>query len=55
MDQNHSTLDLARHDETGRAPELVKYDDTARAPERDYVTTTFELGASALAPQVSKT
>lgn len=40
MDHNHSTLELAKHDET------------ARAPERDYDTTAFELDASASAPQV---
>ena len=43
MDQDYSTLELAKHDET------------ARAPERDYDATAFELDASALAPQVSKT
>ena len=43
MDRDYSTLELAKHDET------------ARAPERDYDATAFELDASALAPQVSKT
>ena len=43
MDRHYSTLELAKHDET------------AKAPERDYNVTAFELDASALAPQVSKT
>ena len=43
MDRHYSNL------------ELVKHDETARAPERDYDATAFELDASALAPQVSKT
>lgn len=42
MEQQYSTL------------ELVKHDETARAPERDYDATAFELDASALAPQVSR-
>ena len=42
MDRHYSTLELAKHDET------------ARAPERDYDATAFELDTSALAPQVSK-
>lgn len=43
MDQQHSTLELAR------------YDETARAPERDHDATALELDLSALAPQVSRT
>ena len=43
MEQQHSTL------------ELVKHDETAKAPERDHDATAFELDASALAPQVSMT
>lgn len=43
MDRHYSTL------------ELVKHDETARAPERDWDATAFELDASALAPQVSRT
>ena len=43
MDRHYSDLELVRHDET------------ARAPERDWDATAFELDASALAPQVSKT
>lgn len=54
MDRNYSTLELARDDDTARAPELVCHDETARAPERDYDVTAFELDVSALAPQVSR-
>lgn len=54
MERFYSTLELAGHDETARAPELVRYDETARALERDYDATAFELDASALAPQVSR-
>ena len=43
MDQHYSTLELA------------KYDETTRAPERDYDTIAFKLDVSALAPEVSKT
>lgn len=43
MEQQYSTL------------ELVKYDETTKAPERDHDATAFELDASALAPQVSIT
>ena len=43
MDRHHSTLELARHDET------------TQAPERDYDATAFEFDCSALAPEVSKT
>ena len=43
MDQQYSTL------------ELVRYDETARAPERDYDAIAFELDPSGLAPQVSRT
>ncbi len=43
MDRHCSTLELAKHDET------------ARAPERDYDATAFKLDVSALAPEVSKT
>ncbi|KAF6235742.1 hypothetical protein HO173_005937 [Letharia columbiana] len=39
MDRHYSTLELAKHDET------------ARAPERDYDATAFELDTSALAPE----
>lgn len=42
MDQQHSTL------------ELVKFDETARAPERDHDVLAAELDASVLAPQVRK-
>ena len=42
MDQQHSTLELVRHDES------------ARAPECGYDATAFELDSSALAPQISK-
>lgn len=40
MDQQYSTL------------ELVRFDETARAPERDHDVVAAELDASALAPQV---
>ena len=43
MDRHYSTLELAKHDAT------------ARAPERDYDATAFELDVSVLAPEVSKT
>lgn len=42
MDQNHSTLELTKHDKT------------TTAPERDYDATAFELDVGALAPQVSE-
>ena len=35
--------------------ELAKFDDTARAPEFDHDATAFELDSSALAPQVGIT
>ena len=43
MERHYSTLELA------------KFDETARAPERDYDAIAFELDASALAPEASKT
>lgn len=55
MDLQHSTLELVEHDEIVRAPELVKHDETVQAPERDWDATAFELDASALVPEVSKT
>ena len=55
MDRHCSTLELAKHDETARAPELVRYDETTRAPERDYDAAAFELDPSTLAPEISKT
>lgn len=33
--------------------ELAKFDETARAPEHDHDATAFELDTSALAPQVN--
>ena len=54
-DRRHSMLELLEHDETIRAPELVNHDETTRAPERDWDATAFELDASVLASEVSKT
>ncbi len=42
MDRHYSTLELA------------KFDETARAPERDYDATAFEVDIGALAPQVNQ-
>ena len=43
MERDHPTLELAKHDETAKAPEV------------DHDATAFELDNSAFAPQVSMT